>query len=278
MLSITNICNAKNTQSLRYRRAHRHLRRETALRPLNAKFRNIHEGDPWQDGEPPWPRNNEFVDRDRELEQLWQTLKPQRGPRRECLVSGVAGIGKTQLALEFAYRYGKEYSRCTWIDGEDSPPLRSVNRGIHLIIIDMATSFAMNSIDKIDWCNTLESLPSHDASVLITARPPADHAQVMLDGIPEEDAVKWLNEALPESAQGWNQAPLQTLCQAVHCLPFPLNVIRRVLRRSYRSPAEVLDRVQELGPRSWLAQEIERDPSLSYCPVEALPMALEVLQ
>jgi hypothetical protein len=63
----------------------------------------------------------------------------------------------------------------------------------------------------------------------------------------------------------------------MHGLPLPLYVIRRVLGRGYRSPDEVLSRVVELGPWSWVTQEIERDPSLSYCPIEALPSVLEVL-
>lgn len=134
------------------------------------------------------------------------------------------------------------------------------------------------SIHSDPWQQTLENLPLHNASVLIAARPPVDDAQVELDGIPEDDAIKWLDAALPANAQGWYYKSIQSLCKTVRCLPFPLSVIRRVIGRSVRSPAEVLDRVQALGAKSWLAREIERDPSLSYCPMESLPIALEVLQ
>lgn len=255
------------------RRERWHLQRELPLRSINSRFKSSRSPERYQDGEPPWPRNLDFVDRDEELKQIWQMLRPQRGPRSECVVTGMAGTGKTQLALEYTYRYSSKYKHCLWLscDQEMSASPR-VGEG-SLIIIDSAAS----DTDSPKWRRCFDMLPDHNLSILLTTRSLQGTPQVKLDGLPEEHAVKWLDTALPANAQGWHSASLAALCHMMRCLPFPLQVIRGVLRRGYRSPPEVLDRVQELGPRSWLKREIERDPSLSYCPLEALPLALEVL-
>ena len=261
----------------------RYLRRERPLSVSRSKLREYNSyksgqhtdsSDCWRYGEPPWPRNIDFVDRDEELRMLWKTLQPQRGPRKLCVVAGAAGIGKTQLALEYVYRFGDKYARSLWLRcGEDPLPTQKP-QDIQLVIVDLFT----NSSNSSDIRSCLDKLPEENTSVLITERNPGPDADVLLEGLPDADAVKWLNDALPASWQGWFNGHLQELCQSVRSVPFPLSVLRRILRRGYRTPSEILQRIHELGARSWLSNEIERDPSLSYCPVEALPVALAVLQ
>jgi len=58
----------------------------------------------------PFPRNPQFVGRDDDLIALHATL--QKGETvgvRPALLSGLGGIGKTQLAVEYAYRHATDY-------------------------------------------------------------------------------------------------------------------------------------------------------------------------
>jgi hypothetical protein len=58
----------------------------------------------------PFPRNEKFVGREDDLERLHKAL--QQGESvgvRPAMLSGMGGIGKTQLAAEYAYRYKEQY-------------------------------------------------------------------------------------------------------------------------------------------------------------------------
>ncbi|MES5817430.1 FxSxx-COOH system tetratricopeptide repeat protein [Streptomyces sp. RG80] len=57
------------------------------------------------------PRNPGFVGRDKDLSRLRDELTD----RSEVVVMGPGGIGKTQLALEYAYRFAGEYELAWWI-------------------------------------------------------------------------------------------------------------------------------------------------------------------
>ena len=42
-----------------------------------------------------------------------------------CVLQGLAGIGKTQIALEYTYRYGSEYDAIFWLEAEHDWTLAS---------------------------------------------------------------------------------------------------------------------------------------------------------
>ena len=62
-----------------------------------------------------------FVGRDQELHDLRASLKVPEGTAQTKTVFyaliGTGGMGKTHLAIEYAYRYSKEYSAVFWING-----------------------------------------------------------------------------------------------------------------------------------------------------------------
>jgi len=69
----------------------------------------------------PFPRNALFTGREEDLEKLASALTPSPGGRGEHVVvnqaiSGMGGVGKTQLAVEFAYRYGSHFRGVHWLD------------------------------------------------------------------------------------------------------------------------------------------------------------------
>jgi tetratricopeptide (TPR) repeat protein len=64
----------------------------------------------------PYPRNPYFVGREMILQSLRQALVP--GAKATALtqaISGLGGIGKTQVAIEYAHRYGEYYEAVLWI-------------------------------------------------------------------------------------------------------------------------------------------------------------------
>lgn len=68
----------------------------------------------------PYLRNAFFRGRHEILEQLENHLSPDLPSvaLRCCTLSGLAGVGKTQLALEYAYRHYAQYAAVFWIGAE----------------------------------------------------------------------------------------------------------------------------------------------------------------
>ncbi len=59
-----------------------------------------------------------------------------------CILHGLAGIGKTQIALEYAYRYGSEYDATFWLEAEHDWTLTSTYAQIsdQLCLLEPKTS------------------------------------------------------------------------------------------------------------------------------------------
>ena len=70
----------------------------------------------------PHPRNANFTGREGELRQLRNDLT---GGHAAAIVpiAGLGGAGKTQLALEYAYRHIADYDAVWWVRAEDSATL-----------------------------------------------------------------------------------------------------------------------------------------------------------
>ena len=77
----------------------------------------------------PFPRNALFTGRDQDLEMLRAFLTTPDETNMTTLVSqtisGMGGIGKTQLAVEFAYQYGYLFKGVHWLDIRDTNLLDS---------------------------------------------------------------------------------------------------------------------------------------------------------
>ena len=75
----------------------------------------------------PYPRNPFFVGRDHELVQVHQQLQANQtaAVSQPQAISGLGGIGKTQIALEYAYRYHQDYTAVLWARAESIEALVS---------------------------------------------------------------------------------------------------------------------------------------------------------
>jgi tetratricopeptide (TPR) repeat protein/transcriptional regulator with XRE-family HTH domain len=63
----------------------------------------------------PFRRNPLFTGRAEELDRMSATLSPNGSGLRVLALTGLPGVGKTQSALEFAYRHGDVYSGVFWL-------------------------------------------------------------------------------------------------------------------------------------------------------------------
>jgi superfamily II DNA or RNA helicase len=73
------------------------------------------------------PVINQFVQREAEMRELERYFleKPTATPRRRVVVvHGPGGIGKTQLAVEFAREYRRRFSSIIWLDGSSEASLK----------------------------------------------------------------------------------------------------------------------------------------------------------
>jgi hypothetical protein len=71
----------------------------------------------------PWSRNDKFYGRASELNELRENLSPSDAAQRSCVLHGMAGIGKSQTALEFAYRSTDIFSHIFWVPAQDETML-----------------------------------------------------------------------------------------------------------------------------------------------------------
>jgi hypothetical protein len=68
------------------------------------------------------PKSSQFVKRESELEAIQKALQPNDPDRvnqlTQCILHGMGGVGKTETALEYAYRHMSDYEAVFWIDAE----------------------------------------------------------------------------------------------------------------------------------------------------------------
>ncbi|KAH1474121.1 hypothetical protein KXX26_005243 [Aspergillus fumigatus] len=67
-----------------------------------------------------FPAIEEFIGREDDLSRLWDYLQPTIPPTRKVAVlHGLGGIGKTQLAINFARKHKDDFTAVFWMSGKD---------------------------------------------------------------------------------------------------------------------------------------------------------------
>ncbi len=257
----------------------------------------------------PFPRNALFTGREAQLAQLAQALaedvakdfaKDFRGledlgslPPRSLpavlitqAVTGMGGVGKTQLAVEFAYRYGYRFKGVHWLDlrdpalfeeqvaacgeamglprveGEDLPAY--VGRvlatwkaeGPRLLILD-------NLEDPAAAREILPRLHHHNLRLLLTARRHRWPKDLGLNPLPletftPEEARDFLRRYLPPERA--TDADLDALAERLGYLPLALELAGRYLHAlAALSVADYLARLEDVfahrSMQNWRPEE-----------------------
>ena len=141
----------------------------------------------------PYPRNRFFTGRDELLKDLHNLLCQNRAAvlTQSFALSGMGGIGKTQTAIEYAYRHTQHYSALFWIDAETSERMLESYTSI-ASLLSLSTQYEADQqkivasvirwlISHRDWLLIIDNLEErtliqpilpalHSGSLLLTTR------------------------------------------------------------------------------------------------------------
>ena len=190
------------------------------------------------------PRNKNFTGREDVLQALRAGVSAEVTavvPRPHAL-HGLGGVGKTQVAIEYAYRYAGDYDLVWWIPADQPVLVRSALAALapHLGVggtgIEDAASAVLDALrrgqpyrrwllifDNADQPEDINDLiPRGPGHVLITSR---NHRwegvvdTVEVDVFSREESVEFLNRRVPK---GVDRAEADRLAKALGDLPLAL--------------------------------------------------------
>ncbi len=155
------------------------------------------------------PVLDSFVARDAEMDRLAEILlynSAYKTRGKVCVLHGLGGIGKTQLAAEFARKYQNNYSAVFWIDGSSKEKLKQrianlANQLPQHQLMERARSYAQQPHQELDgavedvllWF----SQPLNNKWLLIF-----DNVNRAYSAEPEDPEAFDIKEYLPEADQG----------------------------------------------------------------------------
>jgi hypothetical protein len=206
----------------------------------------------------PARRNPGFTGRDGMLNQLHDTL---RGGRRVAVqaLHGLGGVGKTQLALEYAHRFAGEYDLVWWIPSEQpeliGDHLAALARELRLTSPDTPIPDAVKSLrdhlrlarrwllvfDNAEDPETLDPwLSDGPGDILITSRDPnwteVAHA-LDVDVFVRTESITLLRTRLPHLVE----ADADRLAEALGDLPLALGQAVNLLAETRMPVTDYLD-------------------------------------
>ena len=185
----------------------------------------------------PYPRNPFFTGRDKLLEDVHKRFTTQKAVALTQAISGLGGIGKTQIAIEYAYRYEHEYRYVLWANAASSESL--LNDFVSLAALLNAPGYdpqqqltAVKAVQQWlatqkDWLLILDNaddiamvrgyLPTRSnpgGHVLLTTRAQATRAIAQpfeVDKMEKDEGILLLlrRTGVIESAEQLSQAPIE---------------------------------------------------------------------
>lgn len=229
---------------------------------------------------PPFGANAVFVGRDDDLRFLARSLKGSAGSVRSPIagISGLGGVGKTQLAGEFVYRYGKFFEGGVyWLRFSDpdnvtaeivacgSSGSAELGSDFPMLLFDdkvkRVTATWQNELPRLlvfDGCRDINLLASWargsgGCRVLVTSRAAFEDAAmglkfVELDVLSREESIELLRGHLDDILA--DDTVLDGIAAVLGDLPLALNLAARFLVRfrASENPSEYLDELRDADP------------------------------
>ncbi|MFG1837939.1 tetratricopeptide repeat protein [Micromonospora sp. NPDC049175] len=214
----------------------------------------------------PKPPTRLFVGRERELVQLQAVMSAGHGVISQA-VHGLGGVGKTELALQYAHRYKERYSVRWWVTAEDLTAIEDglagltarVNAELALVMTaaeaaEWAVGWLQNHsgwllvLDNVEQRADVEPLLARvdNGHVLITTRRDVDWESIVdgclrLETLDRASAVRLLIERGEQS----DQLTAAVLADELGNLPLALQQAAAYLRQSQLQVASYLDRLRD---------------------------------
>jgi tetratricopeptide (TPR) repeat protein len=213
------------------------------------------------------PRNADFSGRGRLLEELHetQTAAGATAVVQAATVHGLGGVGKTQLALEYAHRYSSDYEVIWWVPAEQPVAIPGLLAGLarRLGVPEQADQAELLAdlwdvlrerdrwllvYDNADRPQDLRPYwpPGGSGQVLVTSRTPTwgrGMATVQLDVLDRDEAVAFLRRRTGSS----DTATAAALAEVLGDLPLALEQAAAYMDETHITPAEYLTLYREHG-------------------------------
>ncbi len=212
----------------------------------------------------PHARNPNFTGREDLLRSLRETLLVDAGAVVAPVLEGLGGVGKTQLALEYCYRYGDTYSLVWWLRAEEPT---SLDQGFALLAARLGYTLAPDATPQevigivrphlesmgnwllvFDNANGPESIeeqrPRRGGHVIVTSRDPNWASVAMplkVKVFERKESVGFLLKGTHEQDRGSADA----LAEELGDLPLALEHARAVHGIARHAPRSVPKTVQE---------------------------------
>jgi hypothetical protein len=87
-------------------------------------------------GNAPQIDEEDFIGRKTELEQLQEWLGPRSGRQNVVVLSGLGGMGKTQLSIQFARKFVDTYSSVFWLNAKEESTLKAGLAGLTAQVVE----------------------------------------------------------------------------------------------------------------------------------------------
>jgi tetratricopeptide (TPR) repeat protein len=205
----------------------------------------------------PFEQNHYFVGRNRELDEVHQEFPRVVTDYHRIAIYGLGGVGKTQFAVEYFYRFHKFYTKSFWVNATNRPSLISGLCAIgdsvlgdsvserqsitseqfarltlrYLKECDESWLLVIDNLDDRDVLQNLSLKGSKNGHVLITTRDPnlfrLPARTVEMPVLSESEAVQLLHQRDCSDARNWdnyseNHEIAKEIVHELGCLPLAI--------------------------------------------------------